>query len=196
MEKISIRNLRGRTLRAHAHKGEWLAITNHRVLIGVLIPAAEGWVQHLIRHNWPQVRQNIDEAENAMTAGQRMTTIEDMVPVPVRQGMPLEAAIVGGSLTQAPGSKAAIDRLNAALNPPGPDAAEEDRTALYPVRTVRIGDLSAGLIDNAGANRQVLAVTHDHELIGILVPVTQDLVQSLIEDNISHVLNSIEKSEG
>lgn len=209
MEKMSIRSLRGRTLRSHARKGEWLAITNHRVLIGIVIPAAEGWVQHLIRHSWPQVRQDIDEAENAMAAGSRMATIQDITPrpdnaggsmthqpgTPVRLGTPIAAAIVGGALTQTPESKLAIDQLNAALNPGGPGAAGEDGTASYPVRTVRIGDLSAKLIDDAGANGQVLAVTHDHELIGILVPVTQDLVQSLVEDNISRVLDSIDKSE-
>jgi hypothetical protein len=195
MEKISIRNLRGSTLRARSQKGEWLAITNHRVLIGVLIPAAEGWVQHLIRHSWPQVRQNIDEAENAMAAGQPMTTIDDMAPAPVRPRMPLEAAIVGGAVTQAPLSEVTVGKLSAALNPPAPGAAEDDGTARYPVRTVRIGDLSARLIDDAGASRQVIAVTHDHELVGILIPVTQDLVQSLIEDNISRVLDGIEKSE-
>lgn len=195
MEKISIRSLRGSTLRAHAQKGEWLAITNHRVLIAVLIPAAEGWVQHLIRQSWPQVRQNIDEAENAMAAGQPITAIDDMMPAAVRPGTPLEAAIVGGAVAQAPMSEVTIGKLSAALNPPAPGTDEDDGTARYPVRTVRIGELSARLIGDAGANRQVIAVTHDHELLGILVPVTQDLVQSLIEDNISRVLDGIEKSE-
>jgi len=63
------------------------------------------------------------------------------------------------------------------------------------VRTVRIGDLSAAVIEKAGAAGQTLAVTHERELIGMLIPVTQNLVQFLIEQNISRVLYNIHQGE-
>jgi hypothetical protein len=208
MEKVSIRNLRGRTLRDHARKGEWLAITNHRVLIGIIIPAPEGWVQHLVPHDWPHLRQCIDEAENAMAAGSRLITIQDAVPAPDAErsretgnpgkpGMQPAAAAAGTGVAHTPENKVAIEQLSKAGSfLPGQAAPQGDDTTGSPVRTVRIGDLSATLIDIAGVKGQVLAVTHDRELIGILVPVTQDLVQSLIEENISRVLDSIDKGEG
>jgi hypothetical protein len=52
------------------------------------------------------------------------------------------------------------------------------------------------VIRGAGVNKEALAITHDRELIGILVPVTQDLVKFLIEQNMSRVLGSIDRAEG
>jgi hypothetical protein len=63
------------------------------------------------------------------------------------------------------------------------------------VRPIRIGDLSAAQIEKAGVNGQTLAVTYDRELVGILNPVTQGLVQFLLEQNISRVLNNIAQGE-
>ena len=42
---------------------------------------------------------------------------------------------------------------------------------------------------------QTLALTHDRELIGIVIPVTQNLVHFLIEQNISRVLYNIDVGE-
>jgi antitoxin (DNA-binding transcriptional repressor) of toxin-antitoxin stability system len=204
--------MRGRALLDRARKGEPLAITDHRVLIGVIIPAAEAWAQHLICQNWPHVRQSITEAEEAMAAGSPMTTSQDLVsradPVdggkrqsPAGPGKPavaLDAAIVDGGIAQTQRSKEAIGRLQAAWNPPGPSPQDDvtaDPAAVQAVQPVRIGDLSATLIREAGVKRLAFAVTHDRELIGILVPVTQDLVQFLIEQNISQVLSNIDRGE-
>ena len=63
------------------------------------------------------------------------------------------------------------------------------------VRTVRIGDLSADMIERAGAAAQTLAITHDRELVGIVIPVTPGLVEFLIEQNMSRVLYSISMGE-
>jgi hypothetical protein len=63
------------------------------------------------------------------------------------------------------------------------------------VRPIRIGDLSAAQIEKAGAGRETLAITHDRKLIGILIPVTQDLVQFLIEQNMTSVLDNIWSGE-
>lgn len=73
--------------------------------------------------------------------------------------------------------------------------AQGNRRAEPAVRTVRTGDLSADLIQRAGAAGQTLAITHDRELVGIVVPVTQGLVEFLIEQNVSRVLYSISLSE-
>jgi hypothetical protein len=202
METFSIRDLRGAALRESASKGEPLAITNHRVLVGVLIPAATGWVEHLISHNWSEVRQSIGEAEEVMTAGQPMVTIDDIVsesdaarhrqqPDPdalAEPVVPLAAAMLGGTVTQGKSSRETVKQLQAALNPLEP-------SVVHTMRTIRIGNLSAAQIERAGANGEALAVTHDRELIGVLVPVTPDLVQFLIEQNIDRIVHRIKLGE-
>jgi hypothetical protein len=202
MEAVKIRELRGADLRERLRTGKPLAITNHRALIGVIIPVTQSWVEHLIDRNWSHVRQSIDEGEQAMASGTSMLTIDDVAAqadargydeerrhsTPERLAVPLVAAVVGGSVMQPPETRETLERLQALLNPPGSadDAAPEPS-----VHTVRMGDLTAGRIERAGADGQTLAVTHDRELIGIVIPVTRGLVEFLIEQNMSRVLYNI-----
>lgn len=184
METISIRDLRGTSLRASARRGKPLAITNHRVIIGIFIPVAAAWVEHLFEYNWSHVRQSITEGEQAMASGAPMTT---------PMTLPLQAGLVGQAVTEAPQTRALVEQLQAALAPPAASQARgQDAEA---TRTVRIGDLSASVIDEAGQAGQTVAVTHQRELIGILIPVTQGLVQFLIEQNLSRVLYNIRLGE-
>ena len=209
METLSIRDLRGAKLRASARRGRPLAITTHRVLIGVFVPVASAWVEHLIESNWSQVQQSIAEGEQAMASdGSRLITPDEVVSksdiaesefshgdgTPGGSGaIPLMASLAGGVVSQAPQGRRVIEELNAAFNPAGPaNPAGEAEPA---VRTVRIGDITADLIERTGRAGQTLAITHDRELIGMVIPVTQDLVQFLIEQNISRVLYNIGLSE-
>ena len=167
MESVSIRNLRGKSLRDKAREGKLLTITNRGALIGVVIPVASAWLEHLIDYNLSHLQQSIDEAEHAMATGRPMTTLRDVVA-----------------------------QLHAVLNPDrtdaGPDAdVAEARSAL----TVRIGDLTANLIEEAGASGRTLAITHDRELIAIVIPVTRDLVEFLLEQNMSRVLYNVGLAE-
>ena len=165
MESISIRNLRGKSLRDKALEGKLLMITNRGALIGVVIPVASAWLEHLIDYNLSHVQQSIDEAEHAMAADWPMASLKDV-----------------------------IAQLNGMLNPAralAGDAAADAQSAL----TVRIGDLSANLIEEAGANGRTLAVTHDRELIAIVIPVTRDLVEFLLEQNMSRVLYNVGLAE-
>jgi antitoxin (DNA-binding transcriptional repressor) of toxin-antitoxin stability system len=206
METVSIRDLRGATLRERARRGEPLAITNHRVLIGVVIPAAPGWVEHLIYRNWRRVSQNIAEGEDALASEAPMITVQQLVagedpgeePAPGwpehggRPDLPLTAAVVDGNVVHTAQSQETVERWRAAWNP----ALSADRLAApSAVRAVRIGDLSARVIEEAGQAGETLAITHERELIGIVIPVTQDLVQYLIEKNLSRVLANIELGE-
>ena len=208
METVSIRNLRGKGLRENALKGNPVAITNHRVLIGVVIPVAAAWVEHLIDYNWSHVRESIAEAEEAMAAGKPVVRIEDLIarseaaddPQAAREAyemmtLPLVAALFGGELAQAPESNDTVEQLRAVWNPPGSKGAQGSEPGEPSVRTVRIGDLSAEVIEQAGAAAQTLAITHDRELLGIVIPVTPGLVEFLIERNMSRVLYNISLGE-
>ena len=209
METVSIRNLRGGSLRESALRGKPLAITNRGALIGVIIPVAAAWVEHLIDYNWSHVRQSVIEGEQTMTAETPMIKIQDVVTeghdaggqdaqarnTPEGLALTLAAAMVGGSVAQTSGSKEILHRLQMALNPPASAGGQEDRPASPSVLTVRIGDLTAGLIEKAGSDGQTLAITHERELIGIVIPVTPGLVEFLIEQNMSRVLYNIALGE-
>jgi hypothetical protein len=203
METVSIRELRGATLRDRAREGKPLAITNHRVLIGVVIPVVPAWVEHIICYNWSHVRQSIDEAEDALADGKPMTALPGVSAAaqtarhgaPARPAIPLVADLVGETVVQTPQSKETLEQLQAALNPRAP-ADQENGPAGHPVeRIVRIGDLSADMIERAGKDGQTLAITHDRELIGIILPVTQGLVQFLIDQSLSRVVYNINLAE-
>jgi antitoxin (DNA-binding transcriptional repressor) of toxin-antitoxin stability system len=160
METISIRNLRGERLREEAGKGKLLAITNRGGLIGVVVPVAAAWLEHLISYNLSQVQQSIGEAEQHMADETPMVTIGEVV-----------------------------GQLQGMLNPD----QQQPESSRPSTRTVRIGDLSAKEIEQAGVDGQTIAVTHDRELIAIIIPVTRNLVEFLLEQNMSRVLHNIEQ---
>jgi hypothetical protein len=210
METVNIRNLRGKYLRENALRGKPLAITNAGALIGVVIPVAAAWVEHLIDYNWSHVRQSINEGEQAIAAGTRMTTVRDLVAqadagsddeaqgncLPEKLAMPtVVAALTGRTVAQAPESKEMLARLQQAFNPSVAAAGPEGESAGPSMHTVRIGDLSAEVIEQAGQDGQTLAVTHNRKLVGIVIPVTRGLVEFLIEQNMSRVLYNIVLSE-
>jgi antitoxin (DNA-binding transcriptional repressor) of toxin-antitoxin stability system len=204
METVKIREIRGAALREKVRDGKPLAITNRGALIGVIIPVTRDWVEHLIDYNWSQARQSIAEGEQAMASGSLMLTVDDVVaqastrgpddgPVhgtPERLAPPLVAAMVGGAVIQPPEGREALQRLQALLNPSSGESPADPS-----VLTVRIGDLSAKLIEQAGAGGHTVALTHDRELVGVVIPVTQGLVEFLIEENMSRVLYNIALGE-
>lgn len=194
METISIRDLRGSDLHENARQGNILAITNRGSLIGVAIPIAPAWLAHLVDYNWSRVQQNIAEGEQAMADGKPMRPLGDVASTPGTPALPLRAAVVGGVVTQAPETEEVIRKVHEGFHPPGP-ATLEHEPAEPSIRTVRIGDLSGHLIEQAGEVGQTLAVTHDRELVAIVIPVTKGLVEFLIEKNMSRLLDSINLGE-
>jgi hypothetical protein len=211
METVSIRGLRGSDLAKRARSGELVGIENHRVLIGVVVPVTSQWLEHLIDYNWSNVMQSIAEGEQALTDGKPMVTLDSVIadadgrsePPGASEAAPkglagiaaVATAAVGGTVVNVPGGKETVEQLRAAAGSPGPATGQKEGSAESAVRTVRIGDLSGHLIEEAGAAGQTLAITHDRELIGIVVPVTAGLVQYLIEMNMSRVLYNIGRGE-
>jgi antitoxin (DNA-binding transcriptional repressor) of toxin-antitoxin stability system len=201
MDTVKIRELRGTDLQERARSGRPLALTNRGSLIAVIIPVTRAWVEHLVDYNWSHVRQSIDEGERAMAAGEPMATIDDVMALPASGDgdghapqapeqhapellVPVVAAVIGGTVMHPPETRETLERLHAALNPRNPDEAPEGPSVL----TMRIGELSAERIERAGTAGQTLALTHDRELVAIVIPVTRGLVEFLIEQNMSRVL--------
>ena len=194
METVSIRKLRGASLLENARNGKLLAITNYRELIAVIVPVQTAWVEHLIDYNWSRVHQSITEGEQAMTKSGQVR-LDDVTEVQERLAGALVATLAGGSLTHAPTSSEAFQQIRNALSAPDLSTASVDGPAEPPSRTVRIGDLSASVIEQAGAAGQVLALTHERQLVGMVIPVTKGLVHFLIEQTMSRVQTNIRLAE-
>lgn len=194
MDTVKIRELRGTDLQQRTRSGRPLALTNRGNLIAVLVPVTRAWVEHLIDYNWSHVRQSIDEGERAIAAGEPMATLDDVMAQPGPDDefgqqapellVPVVAAVIGGTVMQPPETTETLERLHAVLNPRNPDEAPDGPSVL----TMRIGEVSAERIERAGAAGQTLALTHDRELVAIVIPVTRGLVEFLIEQNMSRVL--------
>ena len=132
------------------------------------------------------LRQSIAEGEEAIAA-ETPITIQNIFPE--ENAADYRAAdMANGTVAQALDSEETLERLRVALNPSATDAEPEDRSSGPSVITVRIGELSAARIEQVGAEGEILAITHERELIGILIPVTRDLVGFLIEQNLSRIL--------
>ena len=201
MDTVKIRELRGTDLQRRTRSGRPLALTNRGNLIAVLVPVTRAWVEHLIDYNWSHVRQSIDEGERAMAAGEPMATLDDVMAQPGpgdERGrpapellVPVVAAVIGGAVMQPPETTETLERLHAVLNPRDPAAPAEGPSVL----TMRIGELSAERVERAGAAGQTVALTHDRELVAIVIPVTRGLVEFLIEQSMSRVLYNIALGE-
>src|SRR4051794_15567648 len=185
MRMVSIRGLSGAELEAFARSGELVGVTKSRVLIGVMIPITPNWVAHVIEHNWSRVMQSVTEGELEMAADAPMTTLDNVLAEAA--GPPRPAGWDPGA-AQPDGQP--LRRFMASIG-----ALESEDSDLPPARNVRVGDLSAAVIEQAGEANEVLAVTHDGVLLGIVVPVTQRLVGFLVGKNISRVLYNVSVGE-
>ena len=150
METLSIRDLRGADLLDRARQGHTLAITNRGALIGVAIPVAAAWLEHLIDYNWSRVQQSIAEGEQAMATGKPMRVLDDMPGEGQRAGLRLHATVVAGVVAQTPESEEILRQIHEGFYPPGAATEQEAEPAKPSVHTVRIGDLSGHLIEQAG----------------------------------------------
>jgi antitoxin (DNA-binding transcriptional repressor) of toxin-antitoxin stability system len=81
--------------------------------------------------------------------------------------------------------------LAASTTPHVEDEAAQDP----PVRTVRVGDLSGGLLQEAGAEGQIIAVTNERVVVAFLLPVTERLVNHLVANNITRVMYNVARGE-
>jgi hypothetical protein len=189
MQSVSVRNLRGSNLRENARRGMPLTITNRNTLIGIFIPVTATWVEHLIDYNWSHLRQSIAESESSLPTASAVAALDDVF---IRGG-----SIRDGQkqISKTRQEMEGFEQIQTALSLSASDAGQEVEPAASSVVTVRIGDLTARLIEKAGANGQSLAVTHDRELVGVIKPVTRSLVNFLIEQNMSRILHNIVLSE-
>lgn len=185
---INIRELRGADIERYATAGELIGIKKNRALIGVVVPVTSHWVEHVIEHSWSRVVQSIGEGERAMAEGTPMVTLDALLAQPSGEDSGEEPP--AGKVSGPDVAARALRRFAASVG-----VVESEDSDLPPVRGVRVGDLSARAIQQAGDEAEILALTHDGALLGIVVPVTQRLVNFLVGKNISRVIYNVHLGE-
>jgi hypothetical protein len=116
----------------------------------------------------------------------------DSGEIPERMVIPITSSASGLTEMHSVPSKEVVDRFRALTSP----AADADQASdSGPVVSVRIGDLTARLIEQVSQAGQIIALTHERELIGLVVPITSGLVEFLIEQSLSRVVYNIVMGE-
>src|SRR5215472_15495343 len=109
MQTVSIHSLRGNNLRKNALKGVALAITKRGVLIGIFVPVAPAWVEHLIDYNWSDIHQSIVEGEQSLPTASAVATLDDVIP----QGDIIDHEQGQGQVYRTPKRTESFERLQA-----------------------------------------------------------------------------------
>ena len=194
MEKIKIRELRGSTLETYARKGELVGLMRDQALIAVVIPTAQAWVEHLIDQNWSRIKNSVREGEAEIAVSSDIATLDEVLADADGSAKPPEdraAASPLGALWETVGAPARemIQRLGFA-------GRSLDESPYVTTTSVRIRDISARRINQAGENRELLVLSHDGALIGVVVPLTNSLIDHWIRANRNRVdLNAL-RAEG
>jgi hypothetical protein len=220
METIKIREVRAEPLERAAGAGRLLAVTRDRALIAIFVPMVQAWLEHVVEHNWSRLQRSaeLDRARNVK--GAAVTSLDavleeaakqsrpdadamavDPPPPPAGHTHPLGAAahsiatgLVAGAAqvgSAALGSSAhpAVEFIRG-LSVAFGLADDADRSTS--IASVGIRELSADRIEQAGRNKEILVLTNDRVLTGLVVPVTQQLVELLVEKNLSRVMHHAE----
>jgi hypothetical protein len=213
MKSIKIREMRGSKLEDAARAGELVGLTRDRALIAVVVPMVQAWVEHIVDQNWSRILQSAASAEDAIAAEARLPTLDDVDAAAhadtdgeERDRTP---SAPPGALARTPMQSLAAEAVRATeeLGPAGAPAAvmvrrlSEAFGIVAPDDTIRstsvvgIRQLSARRIEQAGHSRELLVLTNGRLLVGIVVPVTQRLVEFLVSQNLSRVLYNIGQAE-
>jgi hypothetical protein len=180
----------------------------------------QAWVEHLVEHNYTRVMQSIARAEEETadthtpmvglddvlsTASQDTALSNDTSEAahaePPSVGDRTRGRLAASTQHLAAGAEKAgpafgplgdwLRRLSAAFA--GADGA--DAPSLTSAVNVGIRDLSAARIERAAEDGELLILTNDRVLIGVVVPVSQRLVEFLIAQNLTRVMQSIHNAE-
>lgn len=183
MKTLSIRDIRAPQLRELAAEETLAAITDNRVLAGIFCPITQDWLTQMLTVNRSRIKQSLRQGEKDLANLDKLPGLDALAEPAAEDGLiaewnPIEAI------------QEAVSAFMPSL--PGHDKAAETDLGH---RTVRIGDLSAAVIREAARNRQTLAVTDRRELVGIIVPVSNQLVAHVLEDSLSRIRRNIVQGE-
>lgn len=208
MKTVKIRELRAPTLVAEASAGELVGLMNDRAFIAVLIPMGQAWVKHLVDQNWSRVMQSVATAEAELASGAELDTLEDVLDhadradddsAGVAESRPFfespSGQVTSSGASSSPaaaapveGPAAELQHLTDALSAPG-------ERPITSSKTIKFRELASQRIDQAREDGELLVLTIDGALIGIVVPVSQQYVEHVVTENISRVMHNIRRAE-
>lgn len=186
MKTISIRDIRAPQLRQLAAEGTPAAITDNRVLAGIFCPITQDWLAQMLTMNRSRLKQSLREGEKDLANLDRLPALDSLDdPAPEQDHQP-------AMWNPFEALQDAVAAFMPALPGHGKDEHDSGSTGH---RTVRIGDLSAAVIRESAQTRQTVAVTDRRELIGIIVPVSDQLMGHVLEDNLSRIRRNLSHGE-
>jgi hypothetical protein len=206
MKTIKIRELRGSTVEEYARAGELVGLTRDRALIAVVVPMVQAWVEHMIDHNWSRVMQSVAAAEEDLNREDNVVNLDDVLAKAATEPSPSSSPQPRGPIAQFDDVSRSGDHAVAASAEHSPEmikrlaaAFDMDSKAGAPditsTSTIGIRDLSAHRIEQAGQARELLVLTNDRLVIGLVVPISPRLVEFLISQNLSRVIYNIQVAE-
>ncbi|MEU2258392.1 hypothetical protein ABZ540_35080 [Nocardia xishanensis] len=182
MKTIRIRDIRAPLLREYATRGTPVSITDNRVLAGIFCPITRDWLAHTLIRNRSRIEQSLQQGEKNLADLDNMPTLDSLSDetrelISSSGWNPIEL----------------LQDVISAFMPALPCSGKGEAQGEPQHRTVPIGDLSAAVIREAARNQQTLAVTDRRELIGIIIPVSDQFVAHVVENNLSRIRrNSIQ----
>jgi hypothetical protein len=194
MKTVKIRDLRGPKLEGYARAGQLVGLTRDRALIAVMVPMAQAWIEHLIDYNWSRVVQSLAAAEGAIDSQSDMVTLDSAVETanasrPGRKRALLESVDRDdeSSIDETGG---VIDQLAATIS-----LMDPHDTSVRTTTTLGIRQLSAHRIAQASENQELLVLTSDRRLLGLVVPISEKFIEFLVSQNLSRVMYNIQRAE-
>ena len=194
MKTIKVRDLRGAALEEHCRNGDLVGVTRDRALIAVIVPMMQAWVEHLVEHNWSRIYENTRAAEASLGAASSSITGLDgaLWRCSIGEAECTGCKVCRSSDATSPSARRNVMEMLRRLFAPVDDADEVHFAA---TETVRVGALSARKIEQASAEQKLLVLTNDGMLIGLLVPVSQNVVRFLVAQNLSRIIYNIQRGE-
>lgn len=202
MKTIAIRDLRAPLLRELGAENNLAGITANRVLVGVFTPIDREWLTHVLTQNHSRLLQSVRDGEKELdnladphevrTLDDRLKEAAQKDAAEATQTTNVEAAGWDPRDVVQPVVQPLLQALSTFRNMAAHHTQEKPQAE---ARTVKIRDISESEIRSAADAGQMLVVTDRGELVGIIVPITQQLVAHLIETNLSRVKRSVAQGE-
>jgi len=192
VKNISIREVRASKLRELAAEGTLAAITDNRVLAGIVCPVPQDWLTQMLAMNRSRIRESVRSGEKELANLAQLRTLDSLAAETATA--PVDPAPVDTSAVGWNPIEAVQDVLSAVRHAMSPshDAAGP---AKLETKTVRIGELSGPVIREAARTGQTLAVTDRRELVGVIIPVDERLVAHIVEENLSRIYRNVLEGE-
>jgi hypothetical protein len=197
MQTIAIRDVRAPLLHQLAEEKKLAGITDNRILIGVFTPVDRDWLLHLLTQNRSRLLQSVRDGERELDMlhePSEVRTLDDRLKEAADRDKMSEmsASDEGAGWGPLDMVQPLLHAFSTVRNLTSHQLQENPRSD---ARTIKIREVSASEIRAAADASQMLVVTDRRQLVGIIIPVNQQLVAYVIEKNLSRLQRSVAEGE-